>query len=172
MDQSAPGYTWQEGDPPRFPWEHTFTSPANKDGSPLVRSGVLTRSVSPSKSPGTSTSTSHNKSARPNAGDIAARVFRARDASVDYASGSHDIAKAKAALGTKGGRNDPKTRAQAAGVGNFQPMPTNIRAWNSMVEERIELARQQGLFNNIKGRGKPIERDPEESNVNHFIHIS
>ena len=167
VDQSAPGYRWQEGDPPRFPWEHSFTSPANKDGIPLVRSGVLTRSAISSKSTSSNISTSHNKSIRPSPGDMAARVYRARDASVDYASGSHDSAKAKASLGIKGGKGDSKTRAQPRG-GNYRPMPTNIRAWNNMVEERIELARQQGLFRNIKGRGKPIERDPEENNVSYL----
>jgi hypothetical protein len=161
VDQTVAGYRWQEGDPPRFPWEHTFKSPADKDGKPLVKTGVLVRATTPPRS---TSSLSHNKGARPSAGDIAARVFRAKDASIDYASGSTDVAKAKAALGMKGRGNDHGLKAKASG-GSYRPMPTSITAWNSLVDEKIELARQQGLFKTVKGRGKPLVRDDHDSNV-------
>lgn len=147
-DQSHPDYKWRPGDPPRYPWEHSFKGPSSTDGMPLIRTGVITRAPK-------------IQSTKVSPGEVAARVFRARDASLDYQSGSPETAKAKIASGPKGG---PAYRRQAAADG-YKPMPTSIKAWNSVIEERIELARQQGIFRNLKGRGKPIERDPEESNV-------
>lgn len=149
-DQSHPDYKWRPGDPPRYPWEHTFRGPESSASGPLVKSGVITQapSIPTSKVP---------------KGEVAARVFRARDASLDYRSGSTDTAKAKVALGTKGGRTAyNKQRSSAEG---YRPMPTSIKAWNSVIEERIELARQQGIFKNLKGHGKPMERDPNDTNV-------
>lgn len=160
VDQTAPDYRWKEGDPPRYPWEHTFRHPTSKDGQPLVK--YSRASIMPSSSAIAGTST-HNKNKRATAGEVAARVYRARDASIDYQTGAIDTAKAKVAQSRKTGTS-AKARAHPSGVGSA-PMPTSIKGWNSMVDERIELARQQGLFKDVKGRGKPIERDPQESNV-------
>lgn len=149
-DQSHPDYKWMPGDPPRFPWEHTFVGPTSTDGTPAIKSGVITQapSIQASKVP---------------KGEVAARVFRARDASIDYRSGAPDTAKAKIAAGTKGSKGSYNRNRSAAD--GYKPMPTSIKAWNSVIEERIELARQQGIFRNLKGHGKPMERDPNESNV-------
>lgn len=149
-DQSHPDYKWRPGDPPRFPWEHTFRGPESTGNGPLIKSGVITKSPSipSSKIP---------------RGEVAARVFRARDASVDYRSGSTETAKAKVASGGKGkglGYNRNRSASDA-----YKPTPNSIKAWNTVVEERIELARQQGIFRNLKGHGKPMERDINESNV-------
>ncbi|KDR84236.1 hypothetical protein GALMADRAFT_56018 [Galerina marginata CBS 339.88] len=45
-----------------------------------------------------------------------------------------------------------------------RPSPANIKGWMSLVEDRIEKARQSGLFNSVKGRGKPMDRSMEEHN--------
>ena len=42
-----------------------------------------------------------------------------------------------------------------------------MRAWSGFVEDKIETARRDGLFNEVKGRGKPMERD--EAAANPFI---
>ncbi|KAG8913043.1 hypothetical protein FRC02_005696 [Tulasnella sp. 418] len=39
-----------------------------------------------------------------------------------------------------------------------------MKGWASLVEEKIEKARSSGVFNNVEGRGKPIQRHPDESN--------
>lgn len=40
-----------------------------------------------------------------------------------------------------------------------------MRAWDGIVEDKIQQARRDGLFKYVKGRGKPILRDLEaESN--------
>lgn len=153
-DQSHPEYRWMPGDPPRFPWEHTFRGPTNTDGVPSIKSGVITQAprIQTSKVP---------------KAEVAARVYRARDASVDYRTGSPETAKARIAAGSKGGKATYKKQGTSAD--GYKPMPTSIKAWNSVVEERIELARQQGIFRNLKGHGKPMERDPNESNVSFVI---
>jgi len=42
--------------------------------------------------------------------------------------------------------------------------PIGLKGWASLVEERIEAARQQGHFRNLKGRGKPLILANEERN--------
>ncbi|KJA29573.1 hypothetical protein HYPSUDRAFT_60431 [Hypholoma sublateritium FD-334 SS-4] len=44
------------------------------------------------------------------------------------------------------------------------PNPATIKGWNSLIEDKIETARKAGLFNTVKGRGKPIERSMDEYN--------
>jgi len=45
-----------------------------------------------------------------------------------------------------------------------RPNPVSVKGWTSLAEERIERARNEGHFRVIKGRGKPIIRENEESN--------
>lgn len=42
--------------------------------------------------------------------------------------------------------------------------PVGLKGWASLVEERIESARQQGHFGNLRGRGKPLLLSDEERN--------
>jgi cell pole-organizing protein PopZ len=168
VDQTAPDYRWKEGDPPRYPWEHTFRHPASKDGQPMVKYSRATASMVPSPSSIGGTAT-HNKNKRVTAGEVAARVYRARDASIDYQTGAIDTAKAKVAQPRRTA-SSARARSHPSGVGG-SAMPTSIKGWTTMVDERIELARQQGLFKDVKGRGKPMERDPQESNVSRDLQI-
>ena len=43
-------------------------------------------------------------------------------------------------------------------------MPGSIAAWTTLVEDRIQRAQLRGVFQNVKGRGKPFQVDTEESN--------
>ena len=128
---------------------------------PAVRAGHhVSAPIMPPKTVGGSTT--HNRAKRASPGEIAARVYRAKDASFDYATGERDTAKAKVAAVRPG--QSERRRNHPSGVGGA-PTPASIRGWNALVDERIELARQQGVFNNLKGRGKPIAKDEDESNV-------
>ncbi|KAJ3043801.1 hypothetical protein HDV00_004209 [Rhizophlyctis rosea] len=50
----------------------------------------------------------------------------------------------------------------------FTVRPTTMSGFQSIVEERIAFARRQGAFDNIRGRGKPIDLDTDE-HKNPFI---
>ncbi|KAI9011278.1 hypothetical protein BC832DRAFT_335298 [Gaertneriomyces semiglobifer] len=39
----------------------------------------------------------------------------------------------------------------------FTVRPTSMSGWNSIIEERIAMARRDGQFDNLQGRGKPID---------------
>ncbi|KAF8488995.1 hypothetical protein JB92DRAFT_3085329 [Gautieria morchelliformis] len=74
----------------------------------------------------------------------AGRLTNARDSSLDYR-----IGKTATAIG------DPRMH---------RPNAISVKGWRSLVEERIERARSEGHFRSIKGRGKPLVRDNEQSN--------
>ncbi|GAA5854529.1 hypothetical protein JCM9279_000831 [Rhodotorula babjevae] len=40
----------------------------------------------------------------------------------------------------------------------------NMRVFEGFIEEKIKQARRDGVFNNVKGRGKPMPKDAAESN--------
>ncbi|ESK94059.1 hypothetical protein Moror_12804 [Moniliophthora roreri MCA 2997] len=74
----------------------------------------------------------------------AGRLGRARESTLDYK------------LGLKGsGSSTPP---------GGRPNPVSLKGWASLIEDRIERARSAGIFNNVKGRGKPLVRTVEESN--------
>jgi len=73
----------------------------------------------------------------------AGRLSQARESTLDYQMGI------KHAGGSKGmGR----------------PNPVSVKGWTNLVEDRIERARQLGLFKVVKGRGKPLIRSTDEQN--------
>lgn len=43
-------------------------------------------------------------------------------------------------------------------------MAGQMRVYEGFIEEKIKKAREQGLFRNVKGRGKPLPKDDEEGN--------
>ncbi|KAI4517453.1 hypothetical protein K525DRAFT_243364 [Schizophyllum commune Loenen D] len=81
----------------------------------------------------------------------AGRLHGAREATLDY----------KLGLGAGRQKGAPPTVTPATGA---RPNPVSVKGWTSLVEDRIERARQKGLFNNVKGRGQPIKQQSEESN--------
>ncbi|TRM67472.1 hypothetical protein BD626DRAFT_368036, partial [Schizophyllum amplum] len=81
----------------------------------------------------------------------AGRLHGAREATLDY----------KLGLGAGRAKGQPPTVTLATGA---RPNPVSVKGWTSLVEDRIERARQKGLFNNVKGRGAPIMQQTEETN--------
>ncbi|KAF9480164.1 hypothetical protein BDN70DRAFT_805663 [Pholiota conissans] len=73
------------------------------------------------------------------------RLSQAKESTLDYR------------LGIKGHQMQHQ---MASGM----PNPTSIKGWNSLIEDKIENARKAGVFNSIKGRGKPLERTTDEYN--------
>ncbi|KAG5649894.1 hypothetical protein H0H81_001627 [Sphagnurus paluster] len=71
----------------------------------------------------------------------AGRLVNAREATLDYR------------LGIRG----------AGGAGG-QANPVSLKGWTSLVEDKIEKARKAGMFESVKGRGKPLVPVAEESN--------
>ncbi|KAF8592294.1 hypothetical protein K439DRAFT_1324957 [Ramaria rubella] len=74
---------------------------------------------------------------------FAGRLTKARESSLDYRIGK------------------PLASAVAS---HPHPNPVSIKGWTSLVEERIESARRAGHFRALKGRGKPLVRETEQSN--------
>ncbi|KAF8914441.1 hypothetical protein CPB84DRAFT_1669273 [Gymnopilus junonius] len=70
------------------------------------------------------------------------RLTQAKESTLDYR------------MGIKGARGPISGR----------PNPVNMKGWTSLVEDRIEKARQAGAFNAIKGRGQPLTRSTDEHN--------
>ncbi|PPR04442.1 hypothetical protein CVT26_002271 [Gymnopilus dilepis] len=69
------------------------------------------------------------------------RLTQARESTLEYRLGIR-------------GENMPTSR----------PKPVSMKGWTSLVEERIEKARQAGAFSAIKGRGQPLARSTDEHN--------
>ncbi|TPX59649.1 hypothetical protein SpCBS45565_g07678 [Spizellomyces sp. 'palustris'] len=44
----------------------------------------------------------------------------------------------------------------------FAVRPTAMSGWNSVIEERIALARRNGEFDNLPGRGKPLDLEADD----------
>ncbi|PCH40794.1 hypothetical protein WOLCODRAFT_162553 [Wolfiporia cocos MD-104 SS10] len=72
----------------------------------------------------------------------AGRLSRARESTLDYRLG---IRKGAETL-------------------HRPPTPATMKGWASLVEDRIERARQEGLFKTIKGRGQPMASTTQERN--------
>ncbi|KAJ9098316.1 hypothetical protein QFC19_006440 [Naganishia cerealis] len=77
------------------------------------------------------------------------RLLGAREGALDY---------------RLGGGEGYQTRGTSAAGGGVKGGPSGMRAWQNLVEDRIERARGKGWFNNVPGRGKPISRDHDENN--------
>ncbi|GLB34226.1 putative protein with domain of unknown function (DUF1992) [Lyophyllum shimeji] len=72
----------------------------------------------------------------------AGRLATARESTLDYR------------FGIRGGSEAPRSPVN----------PVSLKGWTNLVEEKIEKARQAGLFQTVKGRGKPLVTATEESN--------
>jgi DnaJ homolog subfamily C member 28 len=136
------------------PWHTTFHAPTHS--TPYIRYG------STSSQPSSSSITQDKKAVKKEKADrkrtqVAGRLTQARESTLDYR------------LGLK--------NAERRGQAN----PLTMKGWAGLVEERIEVctspickvelsltnikrARQEGVFNVIKGRGKPTTRHIDERN--------
>ncbi|GMK56789.1 hypothetical protein CspeluHIS016_0306290 [Cutaneotrichosporon spelunceum] len=94
------------------------------------------------------------------------RLGNARESAIDYRLGIHDGdmthvgAEEEEMEGFSGNR---QIRGQSV-LGAQRGSASGMRAWAGLVEERISAAQSKGFFKNLKGAGKPIERDPSETN--------
>ncbi|TFK43936.1 hypothetical protein BDQ12DRAFT_623193 [Crucibulum laeve] len=131
-------------DPDHKPWHTTFKAPAHAATSiKFARPPPPMRSSKPSKQ--SSEDEKAMKKAREERKKAmhAGRLTQAKESTLDY----------KLGLGVKGhGR-----------VGG-RPNPVSMKGWTSLVEDRIEKARNAGLFKVVKGRGQPLVRTSEEHN--------
>ncbi|BEJ15195.1 hypothetical protein CspHIS471_0409620 [Cutaneotrichosporon sp. HIS471] len=94
------------------------------------------------------------------------RLGSARESAIDYRLGIHDGdmthvgAEEEEMEGFSGNR---QIRGESV-LGAQRGGASGMRAWAGLVEERITAAQNKGFFKNLKGTGKPIERDPSEMN--------
>lgn len=97
-------------------------------------------------------------SARPSAARKQ-RLASAYERSLDYRGG---IRPSGAQNGSFSGRGIavPVHVDESGGVGHSGEM----RVWEGFIEEKIKQARRDGVFDNVKGRGKPMPTDEAESN--------
>ncbi|KAI0796255.1 hypothetical protein BC629DRAFT_1698197 [Irpex lacteus] len=127
------------------PWHTTFTVPTHAQSS--IKYGNIPV-VPPTK--GMPPPTLDDKARRQareakKRTEHAGRLRDARESMIDYR------------LGIKG----EKTSEVAT---RRRPNPLGMKGWASLVEDRIERARQEGRFNNIAGRGQPLKQFTEERN--------
>ncbi|KAI0920862.1 hypothetical protein AcW1_004984 [Taiwanofungus camphoratus] len=123
------------------PWHTTFKVPSHATTS--VRYGYIPTPASRRLSPSELDERTRRKEkeARKRS-EHAGRLSRARESTIDYR------------LGIKG-----PTMTQ-----HRRPNPVTLKGWASLVEERIEKARQEGHFNVIKGRGQPLASTTQDKN--------
>ncbi|OCH94546.1 hypothetical protein OBBRIDRAFT_769647 [Obba rivulosa] len=124
------------------PWHTTFTVPSHAVSS--VRYGRIPPSPRPAPAPVPADEKARRKAREERRrAEQGGRLLRARESTLDYR------------LGLKAGAAPTEQRA---------PTPVSLKGWASLVEDRIEKARIEGQFRNVKGRGQPIQRTTDEKN--------
>ncbi|GAA5837347.1 hypothetical protein JCM3766R1_000420 [Sporobolomyces carnicolor] len=88
------------------------------------------------------------------------RIFDAYEKTLDYKGGVHRL------VGEASTRDDDNAVSARAGEKDVDGslMAGQMRVYEGFIEEKIKKAREQGLFRNVKGRGKPLPKDDEEGN--------
>ncbi|EKM60009.1 uncharacterized protein PHACADRAFT_115422 [Phanerochaete carnosa HHB-10118-sp] len=130
------------------PWHTTFTIPSHARSS--VKYGNIPSSSATSRLPPNPElldekarrKLRENKKRTEQAG----RLQSARESTLDYRLGIK--------AGAKVAHDSVRPRAN----------PTGMKGWASLVEDRIERARQEGRFDKIEGRGQPLKQFVEERN--------
>nr|GAT59732.1 predicted protein [Mycena chlorophos] len=120
------------------PWHTEFKAP--DVSSPSVRHARM--DPAPRKDPGLEDDRVHLERAQKELHKKLGRLSRAKESTLDYRLGL--------------GVNASQGR---------RPNPVSMRGWTNLIEDKIEKARRAGLFETVKGRGKPLpSRAVEESN--------
>jgi DnaJ family protein C protein 28 len=153
---------------PLHPWDIQYRAPKHHIGIPSIRTGLMV----------------------PKAGsrrrfDMATKMAMARERSLDYAEGGEARPaervtsynrKDDVGLGSKA-RSKVLTPAAAPRDGLDKELderePTSEAQQASLtqsqiVEDRIQRAREEGLFRNLKGRGQPFQQDWNERSNPHI----
>ncbi|GAA5979305.1 hypothetical protein JCM10908_002873 [Rhodotorula pacifica] len=99
------------------------------------------------------------------------RLANAYERSLDYRGGvRRPSGSVRSGLGSGGGFDLMSGRGIAVPVHEQQSgqnaggQAQDFQIWEGWLEEKIKQARKDGVFDNVQGRGKPIERDHAESN--------
>ncbi|KIP06161.1 hypothetical protein PHLGIDRAFT_30604 [Phlebiopsis gigantea 11061_1 CR5-6] len=129
------------------PWLTTFTVPSHAQSS--IKYGNIPPSATTSRLP-PNPEVLDDKAKRKlretkKRTEQAGRLRNAKESTLDYRLGI-------------------KSPNRHEGVAHQRPNPTSLRGWTSLVEDRIERARQEGRFDRIQGRGKPLKQFVEERN--------
>ncbi|KAJ7640166.1 hypothetical protein B0H17DRAFT_1149087 [Mycena rosella] len=136
-----PGASWSSvpllppGPPDHRPWHTEFKVPAH--ATPSIRTA---RFPLPAHAPRGIADLEQTRKTEKALNKTLGRLSRARESTLDYRLG----------LGL--------------GAGTRRVNPVNMKGWTSLIEDKIEQARRAGLFASIKGRGRPLQRAPEEAN--------
>ncbi|GAA5945278.1 hypothetical protein JCM10213_001508 [Rhodosporidiobolus nylandii] len=141
--EPAPAEAKAEDEParPLFPWEYTYKAPAHYNPAPGYRAP---------RNPlmGPSVKSKEVAAARRAGGAKKARLASALEKTLDYRGG------------VRPGEREGALEAERHDASMMGPMA----AWGGIVENRILQAQREGLFRNVKGRGKPLPKDDAESN--------
>ncbi|KAK4052022.1 hypothetical protein OIV83_002316, partial [Microbotryomycetes sp. JL201] len=144
--------------PPLEPWQHTYKAPDNWHDPLIVQPRF--------KSTGASGHTSTTKLATKAKGTMKTtlarqeRLAQAWEKTLDYNAGIRITSSSSSST-----RQNAKAETGVERQDRSQQSLGQMHAWGGFVEDRIQQAKKDGLFKNIKGRGKPLLRDLEaESN--------
>ncbi|GAA6010906.1 hypothetical protein JCM11491_004594 [Sporobolomyces phaffii] len=93
------------------------------------------------------------------------RIFDAYEKTLDYKGGLHRTSSPSSKSSTTAVDEEAEV-GQGDGSKDTEGsyMAGQMRVYEGFIEEKIKKAREQGLFKNVKGRGKPLPRDEEEGN--------
>ncbi|KAF5322120.1 hypothetical protein D9619_000226 [Psilocybe cf. subviscida] len=95
----------------------------------------------------------------------AVRLTDARESTLDYRLGVKGGGVGGGAGGGGGGvRSSALSSSNVQKNETAQVNPLSLRGWNSLIEDKIERARKAGAFDNVKGRGKPLNTSRDEYN--------
>ncbi|PSR76949.1 hypothetical protein PHLCEN_2v8121 [Hermanssonia centrifuga] len=127
------------------PWHTTFRVPSHAQSS--IKYGHIPPSSTSRPLPASALDDKARRKEREakKRTEHAGRIHNAKESTLDYR------------LGIKGSKH-------GASVAGRRPVPVNLKGWATLVEDRIERARQEGRFDSLKGRGKPLEQFVEERN--------
>lgn len=95
-----------------------------------------------------------------------ARLGTAREEALDYrlSQGAGEIGEETIMAAEDGTFSGNRQVKGASVLGAQKGGASGLRAWQGLVEDRIQRAREAGLLTPTKGRGKPIPRDPNAGN--------
>ncbi|WVQ72324.1 hypothetical protein IAR50_001874 [Cryptococcus sp. DSM 104548] len=166
------------------PWHSTYTGEKAAAEEPNIKYGAFLKSKRDGDSltnllelqlpPGADAKTRAKVKNARRSGKTMGRLDNAREGALDYKLGLNGKGPVLVDLGEsedwedgegeerpfKGNRQIKGASVLGAGKGGA----SGLRAWQGLVEDRIQRARDAGFFKTTTGKGKPIALDPEASN--------
>lgn len=161
---------------PQNPWDVVFKPPDHYQPLPGYRADDAGRGVVPGS--GISARKAAIAAARKDASLSSRpsvykkqRLANAYERSLDYRGGIRKPSgSVRSGLGSGGGFDLMSGRGVSVPVHETQAgqnaggQAQDFQIWEGWLEEKIKQARRDGVFDNVQGRGKPIEREHAESN--------